>query len=96
MIAGVLFVINLHIATDTINKLPIPLFENVIVFIWGQNLSRSTGRKFDCVANQKIAFCVGIFRCRNHDKNEVIVLTMNCVTLFSNEPIEYSFVYGLT
>jgi hypothetical protein len=33
MIARILGVVNLHTTTDTINKLPVSLFENVMVFI---------------------------------------------------------------
>jgi hypothetical protein len=63
---SVLCVVNLHIATDNINKLLISQFENMIVFVWGQNLSRSTGRQDKYAASQKGAFILGIFKFRNH------------------------------
>jgi hypothetical protein len=53
MIARVLFVGNLHTTTDTIYKLPISLFENVIVFIGGQTLSRTTGKKMSNVSQAR-------------------------------------------
>ena len=55
-----------HTATDSINKLYIALFENAIVLIWRQTLSRSTGRQVKCVASHKSAFYQEILNCRNH------------------------------
>jgi hypothetical protein len=56
MIARVLFVVNLHIAIDTINKLATSLIENVVVFIWGQKLSEAMEDKSNVSQTSKVRF----------------------------------------